>query len=47
MLRSRKRPDGTAIKVMPFGSLGKLSEVDAQAVFAYLQTVPPRPAGGR
>ena len=47
MLRSGKRPDGTLIKVMPFESLGKLSDVDAQAVFAYLQTVPPRPAGGR
>jgi mono/diheme cytochrome c family protein len=47
MLRSGKRPDGTAIKVMPFESLAKMNDVDAQAVFAYLQTVPPRPAGGR
>jgi mono/diheme cytochrome c family protein len=47
MLRSGKRPDGTPIKVMPFESLGKINDVDAQAVFAYLQTVPPRPAGGR
>jgi mono/diheme cytochrome c family protein len=47
MLRSGKRPDGTPIKVMPFESLAKMNDVDAQAVFAYLQTVPPRPAGGR
>jgi mono/diheme cytochrome c family protein len=47
MLRSGKRPDGTPIKVMPFESLAKLNEVDAQALHAYLQTVPPRPAGGR
>lgn len=47
MLRSGKRPDGTAIKVMPFESLGQLSDVDARAVYAYLQTVPPRPAGQR
>jgi mono/diheme cytochrome c family protein len=47
MLRSGKRPDGTPIKVMPFESLAKMNDIDAQAVFAYLQTVPPRPAGGR
>jgi cytochrome c553 len=47
MLRSGKRPDGTPIKVMPFESLGKLSDVDVQAVYAYLKTVPPRAAGGR
>lgn len=46
MLRSGKRPDGTPIKVMPFGSLSKLNDVDAQALYAYLKTVPPRPAGG-
>ena len=43
MLRSGKRPDGTAISVMPFESLGKLSDVDAQALHAYLQTVPRQP----
>jgi mono/diheme cytochrome c family protein len=47
MLRSGKRPDGTAIKVMPFESLAKLSDVDAQAVYEFLKTVPARPAGGR
>jgi len=47
MLRSGKRPDGTAIKVMPFESLAKLSDVDAQAVYEFLKTVPARPMGGR
>lgn len=47
MLRSGKRPDGSAIPVMPFGALSKLSDVDAQALYEYLKTVPPRPAGGR
>jgi hypothetical protein len=42
-----QRPDGTPIAVMPFGSLAPLSEVDAQAVFAYLKTVRARPAGQR
>ncbi|HXE46927.1 MAG TPA: c-type cytochrome, partial [Ramlibacter sp.] len=40
MLRSGKRPDGTPIKVMPFESLAKISDVDAQAVYEFLKTVP-------
>ena len=47
MLRGGKRPDGSAIKVMPFESLSKLSDVDAQALYAFLKTVPARPAGQR
>ena len=47
MLRSGKRPDGTPIQVMPFESLGKLNDVDAQAMYEFLKTVPARPAGGR
>ncbi|MDP3760256.1 MAG: cytochrome c [Ramlibacter sp.] len=47
MLRSGKRPDGTPIKVMPFESLAKMSDVDSQALYEYLKTVAPRPAGGR
>ena len=47
MLRSGKRPDGTPIKVMPFESLAKLNDVDSQALYEYLKTVAPRPAGGR
>ena len=47
MLRTGKRPDGTPIQVMPFESLAKISDVDAQALHAYLLTVAPRPFGGR
>jgi mono/diheme cytochrome c family protein len=47
MFRSGKRPDGTPIQVMPFESLGKMSDVDTQALYEYLKTVPPRPAGKR
>ena len=36
MLRTGKRPDGTPIQVMPFESLGQLSDVDAQALYLYL-----------
>ncbi|MDB5931039.1 MAG: cytochrome c, class [Polaromonas sp.] len=47
MLRSGRRPDGTAISVMPFESLRQLDDVDAQALYAYLKTVPARPFGQR
>jgi mono/diheme cytochrome c family protein len=47
MLRSGKRPDGTAVTVMPFESLRELNDVDAQALYAYLKTVPARPFGQR
>lgn len=47
MMKSGKRPDGSAIKVMPFESISKMSDVDLQALHMYLQTVPARPAGQR
>lgn len=48
MLVTGKRPDGTAVSnVMPFGSLQAISETDANALYLYLKTLPPRPAGGR
>ena len=47
MLRSGKRPDGSAIAVMPFESLGQLDDIDAQAVYAFLKTVPAKPHGQR
>jgi mono/diheme cytochrome c family protein len=47
MLRSGKRPDGTPIKVMPFESLSKMNDVDAQALYEYLKTVPAKPFGQR
>ena len=48
MLRTRKRPDGTAISpVMPFESLARMTETDMRALHAYLQTVPAREFGHR
>jgi mono/diheme cytochrome c family protein len=47
MLRSGKRPDGSPIGVMPFESLAKINDVDAQALYEYLKTVPARPFGQR
>lgn len=38
MLRSGRRPDGTAIAVMPFESLRHLSDVDAAALQLYLSS---------
>jgi mono/diheme cytochrome c family protein len=47
-LRSGKRPDGSTISaVMPFQSLREMSDIDLEAIHAYLQTVPARPAGQR
>lgn len=47
MMKTGKRPDGSAIKVMPFESLRELNEVDVQALYAYLKTVPAKPFGQR
>jgi len=47
MLRAGKRPDGSAIKVMPFDSLRELNDTDALALYAFLRTVPARAAGQR
>ena len=46
MMRSGKRPDGTAIQVMPFESLSKMDDVDLPALYAFLKPLPPRAAGG-
>jgi hypothetical protein len=48
MLSTGQRPDGTAVStVMPFASLQKLSQTDADALYLYLQSLPALPAGGR
>lgn len=44
MFRSGKRPDGTAVQVMPFESLGQMSETDLRALHLYLKNL--RPGGG-
>ncbi|MCS0588720.1 cytochrome c [Massilia norwichensis] len=46
MLRTGQRPDGKPISpVMPFASLKQMNDTDAQALYAYLKTVPAREAG--
>lgn len=45
MFRSGRRPDGTAIKVMPFESLREINDTDLRALHLYLRSLPPRPHG--
>ena len=45
MFRSGKRPDGSEVKVMPFGSLGAMSETDLRALHLYLKGLPAKPHG--
>ena len=47
MLKSGKRADGSVNKVMPFESLRELNDIDVQALYAFLKTVPSRPFGQR
>ncbi|NDZ13491.1 cytochrome C [Variovorax sp. WS11] len=41
MFKTGNRPDGTPIKVMPFGSLGQMNDTDVRALFLYLKSLPP------
>jgi mono/diheme cytochrome c family protein len=42
MMRSGKRPDGTAVsEVMPFASLRQINDTDLNALYAYLRSLPP------
>ncbi|MDM0014163.1 cytochrome c [Variovorax sp. J22P168] len=45
MFRSGRRPDGTPLRVMPFGSLGQLSDTDMKALHLYLRSLAPLPPG--
>ncbi len=48
MMHTGKRPDGSAVSpVMPFASFKVMNETDLAAVYAYLQTLPPRARGNR
>lgn len=47
MLKSGQRPDGSRVREMPFSALSQLDDTDARAIYAFLQTVPARPAGQR
>ena len=48
-LREARRPDGTAIDttVMPIKLTRQMTDVELQAVYAYLKTVPAKPFGNR
>ena len=46
-MRQGLRPDGSTIsQAMPWKSYGQMYDVELQALWAYLQTVPPAPKGG-
>jgi mono/diheme cytochrome c family protein len=45
LFRTGKRADGSAVQVMPFGSLKNMSETDVRALHLYLKTVKPAPRG--
>lgn len=48
MLRNGRRPDGSAVsKVMPFEALAQINDLDAEAMYLYLKSLSPRPAGQR
>jgi mono/diheme cytochrome c family protein len=46
LFRSGKRPDGSAVAVMPFETLREINDTDVAALYAYLKTLPPKAAGG-
>ncbi len=41
LFRSGTRPDGTPVRVMPFGSLREMSDIDVQALYLFLKSLPP------
>ncbi|MEJ8812050.1 c-type cytochrome [Variovorax ureilyticus] len=45
LFKTGNRPDGTVVKVMPFGSLREMSDTDVRALFLYLKTLQPMPDG--
>ena len=42
LFRSGKRPDGSAVQVMPFESLRHMSDTDVRALHLYLKSLPTR-----
>jgi mono/diheme cytochrome c family protein len=47
MMRSGQRGDGRTIGVMPFEAFAHMNDVDLRGLYVYLQSLPPRAAGGR
>ena len=47
-LNTGTRPDGSKIDpFMPFEAFGKMNDTEKRALWAYLQSLPPQPFGGR
>ncbi len=47
-MRAGRRPNGSDINpFMPWAQFKQMSDTELDALWAYLQTLPPRPAGGR
>lgn len=42
MFKTGKRPDGSAIQVMPFESLKQMNDTDLRALHLYLKSLPPK-----
>ena len=48
MIETGVRKDGgTLDKIMPIEALAKMDEIERQALWAYLRSVPPKAFGGR
>lgn len=48
VMRTGTRPDGSqADSLMPYRLTKEMTDVELQAIYAYLQTVPPKPYGNR
>ncbi len=45
MFKTGKRPEGTAIQVMPFESLREINDVDLRALHLHLKGLKPLPKG--
>ena len=45
MFKTGNRPDGAAIQVMPFGSLGAMNDTDVRALYLYLKSLQAQPHG--
>lgn len=47
-MRTGKRPNGTGLDpFMPWANFRQMDDIELDALWAYLQTLPPRPSGGR
>ncbi|MDM0111792.1 c-type cytochrome [Variovorax sp. J22R133] len=45
LFKTGKRPDGSAVQVMPFGSLSQMNDTDVRALYLYLKSLAPLAKG--